>query len=130
MQHLEQGDPEAALKELSLLPSTPATLELLAQTHFALFALSEAQKCLEEAIHMEPDSGYNKYLLLAQILGGKESLSCLSTALLLIPGQDTKVQSSTHAAIAELYMTGIKLFVRLSRFMRRERCRGEVSGLA
>lgn len=111
MQHLEQGDPETALKELSLLPSTPETLELLAQTHFALFSLSEAQVCLEKAIKLEPGTGHSKYLLLAQILGGKESLSCLLTALSLIPAQDVRVQSSTHAAIAELYMTGISCLV-------------------
>jgi hypothetical protein len=111
MQHLEEGDPDAAISELSLLPASPETLELLAHAHFALFSLSEAQTCLEKAIRMEPKSGHSKYLLLAQILGGKESLSCLSTALLLIPAQDLRVQSSTYAAIAELYMTGKFIYV-------------------
>lgn len=108
MDFLLEGDPEAALAALSSQdPKTAEVWEGMAQAHMALLDPEEAQTCLQKAIQMAPDAGHAKYLLMAQILAGKDSLACLERAWQLLPESvEPRVASSCLTAMAELYLTG------------------------
>ena len=56
---------------------------------------------------MQPSVGHNKYLQLAQLLEGKESLAMYESALSLIPTADSVLISFIFCSMAEIYLTDL-----------------------
>jgi len=106
--HFDTCDPVSTIKHLSSLTSPSAAhLELLANAHLSLGEIECAHSYLLAAIQSCPLTGHTKYLTLAQLLTGSDSLDALQRGLELVPSQDIRCRSAIYTAMAEIYLTDL-----------------------
>lgn len=74
-----------------------AALEISASLCLEVGNLEGAQHCLGRAITLKPEEGYEKYMSMAQLLNGKESLQCYQKGIELL----TKVISDLQQSVKE-----------------------------
>ena len=70
----------------------------------------KARKCLGRAVVVEPDSGHEKFLTLAQLMSGSEALALYRKGVEIMSGNGSgneREMSNAFCAIAELFMTDL-----------------------
>jgi len=95
-------------------------LQLTAGLFLDLGEVENAQNCLGRAIHLEPDTGYSKFLSLAQIMTGEQSRELCRKAIELINKQISSLPptdaglavlrrdlSNALVSVSEIYMTDL-----------------------
>jgi len=95
-------------------------LQLTAGLFLDMGDVENAQNCLGRAIHLEPESGYSKYLSLAQIMTGVQSrelcrkaIELIKTQISTLPPTDESLAelrrdlSNALVSVSELYMTDL-----------------------
>jgi len=95
-------------------------LELTSGLLLDMGQIESAQHCLGRAIFLQPDSGYSKYLSLAQLMSGAESrdlirkgIELINNKLNSVPDTDESLPemrrdlSNSYISISEIYMSDL-----------------------
>ncbi|XP_064455312.1 uncharacterized protein LOC135366521 [Ornithodoros turicata] len=107
---------------LQLEPDNIKALETLSTILLEIGDPTSAMEVLQKMISLQPDTGFRKYLSMAQLSGGKDALRCYSKGAAIIEQQIHEKEncvsetvsenidlnrelSSVYCAMAEVYMT-------------------------
>ncbi|CAL4098791.1 unnamed protein product, partial [Meganyctiphanes norvegica] len=72
-------------------PDHVAALEASAKLCLEVDNIDGARQCLGRAITVQPESGYSKYVTMAQLMSGKEALQCYMKGTQLLQAQIAKL---------------------------------------